>query len=91
LTLLEKLPAGTERDERDLRVGLGSVVMQTSGWGAPDVQAAYGRVRGLCEGRGPAQPLVSAIWHLWIYSMTRGEVGAAALWPINSSICRGAP
>lgn len=79
LALLEKLPACDERDEREvvLRVGLGSVVMQTSGWGAPEVQAAYARVRELSERRGPAQPLISALWHLWIYSITRGELDAA--------------
>jgi DNA-binding winged helix-turn-helix (wHTH) protein/predicted ATPase len=79
LALLDKLPASDGRDEREvaLRVGLGSVVMQTSGWGAPEVQAAYARVRELSEGRSPAQPLISALWHLWIYSITRGELGEA--------------
>ena len=79
LALLEKLPPGDDRDEREvsLRVGLGSVVMQTNGWGAPEVQAAYARVRELSEGRDTAQPLISALWHLWIYSTTRGELDEA--------------
>jgi DNA-binding winged helix-turn-helix (wHTH) protein/tetratricopeptide (TPR) repeat protein len=79
LALLDKLPRDDERDEREvsLRVGLGSIVMQTSGWGAPEVQAVYSRVRELSEGRGPGQPLISALWHLWIYSITRGELDEA--------------
>ena len=79
LALLEKLPGGDERDEREvaLRIGLGSVLMQTSGWGAPEVQAAYERVRELSEARGPAQPLLSALWNLWIYYITRGDLDEA--------------
>ena len=46
--------------------------------GRPEVQAAYARVRELSEGRDPAQPLLSALWHLWIYStITRGELDEA--------------
>lgn len=79
LALLDALPPGDERDEREvgLRVGLGSVVLQTRGWGDAEVQAVYERVRELSEDRGPASPLISARWHLWIYSITRGDLDAA--------------
>jgi predicted ATPase len=79
LEILEKLPAGDERDEREvaLQIGFGQVVMQTHGWGYPAVEATYTRVRQLSEGRGPGQPLLSALWHLWIYSATRGNLHGA--------------
>jgi DNA-binding winged helix-turn-helix (wHTH) protein/predicted ATPase len=79
LVLLDKLPAGDERDEREvaLRIGLGSVLMQTSGWGAPEVEAVYARVRELSEARGPGQPLLSALWNLWIFHITRGDLDEA--------------
>ncbi len=76
LAVLQKLPAGVERDEREvaLRIGLGSVLIQTSGWAAPEVQAGHARVRELLETRGPARPLLSALWHLWTFSLTHGDL-----------------
>jgi DNA-binding winged helix-turn-helix (wHTH) protein/tetratricopeptide (TPR) repeat protein len=79
LALLERLPAGDARDEREvaLRIGLGHVLMQTRGWGAPEVEAAYARVRELSEARGEARPLLPALWNLWIFSITRGDLDEA--------------
>jgi DNA-binding winged helix-turn-helix (wHTH) protein/predicted ATPase len=76
LTLLDKRPRSGERDEREvaLRIGLGNVLMQTVGWGALEVEAVYARVRELAEARGDEQPLVPALWNLWIYFITRGEL-----------------
>lgn len=76
LVLLERLPATAERDEREvaLRIGLGNVLMQTSGWGHPQVEAAYARVRELSEARGADRALLPALWNLWIYAIARGEV-----------------
>jgi hypothetical protein len=79
LAMLVKLPRNDARDAReiDLRTGLGSVVMQTQGWGAGDVEAEYQRVRELSETRGPGRPLLSALWNLWIFSMARAELDEA--------------
>jgi DNA-binding winged helix-turn-helix (wHTH) protein/predicted ATPase len=79
LTLLEKLPPGDARDEREvaLRTGLGSVVMQTEGWAAPEVEAAYARVRELSQARPASRPLQSALWNLWIFHAARGDLADA--------------
>ena len=76
LALLERLPASPGRDEREiaLRIGLGHVLMQTSGWGAPELDVVYARIRELAATRGSDPPLLSALWNLWIYSITRGEL-----------------
>jgi DNA-binding winged helix-turn-helix (wHTH) protein len=76
LALIERLPASADRDEHEvaLRIGLGHVLMQTRGWGAPEVQAAFARVRELSETRGGASRH-SALWNLWIYSTTCGKLG----------------
>ncbi len=91
IELLERLPASDERDEREvaLQIGFGQVVMQTHGWGYPAVEAAYTRVRHLSEARGPGQPLLSALWHLWIYTATRGDLdGARAFADRLSAVAR---
>jgi DNA-binding winged helix-turn-helix (wHTH) protein len=79
LGLLEKRPEGSGRDEREisLRVGLGDVLMQTRGWGAPEVEAEYARVRQLTEAQGPSKALLSAFWNLWIFYTTRGRLAEA--------------
>jgi predicted ATPase len=79
LSLLDRLPVGDERDQREmaLRVGLGTVLMQTSGWGAPDVQSTYERVRELSERRDHGRAALPALWNLWIYYVTRGELTEA--------------
>jgi DNA-binding winged helix-turn-helix (wHTH) protein len=79
LALLEKRAGGSGRDEREigLRVGLGDVLMQTRGWGAPEVEAEYARVRQLTEAQGPSRALLSAFWNLWIFYTTRGRLAEA--------------
>ena len=78
LELLERLPAGEVRDEREiaLQIGLGQVLMQTSGWGDRAVEAAYTRARHLSEAR-PGPSLFSALWNLWIFVITRGDLPEA--------------
>jgi DNA-binding winged helix-turn-helix (wHTH) protein/predicted ATPase len=78
LELLDRLPPGDDRDEREvaLQIGLGQVLMQTSGWGDRAVEAAYTRARQLSESR-PGPPLFSALWNLWIFCTTRGDLHQA--------------
>jgi predicted ATPase len=79
LSLVARLAAGEARDEREvaLQVGLGSVVMEARGWAAPEVEAAYARVRALAEARGGGRQLLPAVWNLWIFHTARGDLKEA--------------
>jgi DNA-binding winged helix-turn-helix (wHTH) protein/tetratricopeptide (TPR) repeat protein len=79
LDLLERLPSSDERDERELslQTGLGGVLMQISGWGAPAVATAYERVRELCQRRGATPHVFPALWNLWIFYTARVRLDAA--------------
>jgi predicted ATPase len=73
------LPASNERDEREvaLCIGLGSVLMEVRGWGAPEVEDAYARARELCQKHGTTQQLFPALWNLWIFYTGRGRLNKA--------------
>ncbi|MGH8187496.1 MAG: ATP-binding protein, partial [Steroidobacteraceae bacterium] len=79
LTLLQRLPESAERDEREiaLLIGLGSVLMQLQGWGAPEVEQAYARARELAGKHGALAQLFSANWNLWVAQVARGRVDQA--------------
>lgn len=79
LALLERLPPSEQRDAREvsLQIGLGNVLMQISGWGAPAVANAYERARALCERRGATPHIFPALWNLWIFYTARARLDAA--------------
>ena len=79
LTLLDTLPASTERDQREiaLRTAMGSVLMQMRGWGAPEVEETYGRARALCEKHGDSRQLFPTLWNLWVFHTTHGRLHTA--------------
>lgn len=79
LALLESEPPGRERNEREtaLRIGLGSAIMPTRGWGAPEVEEAFARARALCQGLGDTARLFPALWGLWLFYWGRGPLRAA--------------
>jgi DNA-binding winged helix-turn-helix (wHTH) protein/tetratricopeptide (TPR) repeat protein len=79
LSLLERQPAGKTRDERelDLLMGLGAVIMATSGFGAPEVEAAYSAARSLSQRIGDAPRLFPALWGQWLFYWGRGDVRTA--------------
>jgi predicted ATPase len=79
LELLEHLEPSAMRDELEINVqiGLGNVLMQTGGWAAADVQAAYTRVADLCRKQGVTQRLFPALWNLWVFNAARGEFDRA--------------
>jgi len=67
--LLERLPAGVERDRRELalRLRLGISLNVTHGYVSPEVRQNYDRARALCEHAGDERQLfevVSAIWYM---------------------------
>ena len=79
LALLERLPPSdeTEECELSLQVGLGGVLMQISGWGAPAVAQAYERARELCQRRGATPQVFPALWNLWIFYTAGARLDAA--------------
>jgi DNA-binding winged helix-turn-helix (wHTH) protein/predicted ATPase len=79
LSLIERLPLSDEREERELslQIGLGGVLMQISGWGAPAVAQAYERASELCHKRGATPHVFPALWNLWIFYSARARLDAA--------------
>jgi DNA-binding SARP family transcriptional activator/predicted ATPase len=65
LVLLETLRLSPERDSRELglQAVLGTSLVATEGYGAPEVESVYGRARHLCQllGRPPAPPILRGL------------------------------
>jgi DNA-binding winged helix-turn-helix (wHTH) protein/predicted ATPase len=77
--LLGTLPATPARAEQELslQMALGSQLMTIKGWGAPEVERAYGRARILCQEAGDTAQLFPALWGLWLSCWGRGELSQA--------------
>ena len=79
LGLLETLPEGSERRrlELGLQTSLGVSLIATRGYGAAEVEQAFGRGRELCRGMPESPPLFPALYGLRTFHMVRGEHQAA--------------
>jgi predicted ATPase/DNA-binding winged helix-turn-helix (wHTH) protein len=68
-----------ERAEREvaLAVALGGPLMAVRGRGAPEVEQAYTRAQELCARIGDTPQLFPAIWGLFLFRRSRGEVDRA--------------
>jgi DNA-binding winged helix-turn-helix (wHTH) protein/predicted ATPase len=79
LELLGRLPDDDRRAtaELDLRIGLGAATMALSGFGSPDVEAAYSRARGLSHRVSDARRF-PALFGLWLFYWGRGDLATAA-------------
>jgi predicted ATPase len=79
LELLGSQPTGAERTLREieLRIALGGPLMAVRGRGAPEVEEVYTRAQALCEQVDEAPGLFPAIWGLFLFRRSRGEIGAA--------------
>jgi tetratricopeptide (TPR) repeat protein len=66
--MLASLPQSPEcvRLELALQLALGPAVMATSGFRAPEADAAYRRARELAETLGNNRSLFAALWGLWL-------------------------
>ena len=62
--------------ELHLRIGLGAAAMALSGFGSPDVEAAYSRARSLSHRVGDAHRF-PALFGLWLFYWGRGDLAAA--------------
>jgi predicted ATPase/class 3 adenylate cyclase len=75
LELLQTLPDTLEhrKQELDVQVTLGRVLMATKGVGAPDTGAAYHRARELCQKVGETPQFFPVLGGLVIFYINRGE------------------
>jgi predicted ATPase len=79
LSLLQRLPDGRERVQREvlLRLAVGPALMAVKGWSAPEVERAYTRMRELCEQLGDPPELFPALYGLWLMHVLRGRLRTA--------------
>jgi predicted ATPase/type II secretory pathway predicted ATPase ExeA len=79
---LEMLAAQPDRaarveEEIAIRIALGAPLMAIKGRGAPDVEEVYLQAQALCERVGDTPPLFPALWGLFLFRRSRGEIAAA--------------
>jgi len=75
LELLKTLPDSPERVQQELGLllALGSPLMASKGYGAPEVGRVYARAGELCKQIGESPQLFLALSFLWSFDLTRGE------------------
>jgi transcriptional regulator with AAA-type ATPase domain/predicted ATPase len=75
LEMLATLPETSARlqDELTLRLALGTALIATKGWAAPEVVAAYTRARELCQQLGETPQLLPVLWGLATFYFVRAE------------------
>jgi class 3 adenylate cyclase/tetratricopeptide (TPR) repeat protein len=76
---IEMLPPSPDRlrDEIKNTVALGSVLIATRGFAAPEVRAIYSRANELCEKGGNARELLSSLGGLLTYYQVHGPLSEA--------------
>ncbi len=79
LELLKTLPETPERisQELTLQLALGTPLMATKGWAAPEVGHVYARARALCKEMGETPQLFPVLCGLWVFYQVRGEFSIA--------------
>jgi len=79
LELLTALPDTPERAQQELtlQIALGSVLVATKGYGAPEVEQAYTRARELCQQVGETPQLFPVLRGLYVVYGSRGELQLA--------------
>ena len=75
LALIDRLDAGTERDQRELglQVALGHALMTARGWAHPDTQAVWERARGLFDPSSDPQQAAAVYFGLTSDRLSRGD------------------
>lgn len=79
LELLKGLPDTVEHQRRELalQIALGTPLMATKGYGAPEADAAYARARELCDRVGDAAQLLPILYRQWAYHIVHPETRMA--------------
>jgi predicted ATPase len=75
LELLKVLPDTSERAQQELtlQITLGTPLIATKGYAAPDVESMYSRARELCRQVGETPQLFPVMWGLWAFYTARAE------------------
>jgi predicted ATPase/DNA-binding winged helix-turn-helix (wHTH) protein len=76
LELLKALPATPERAQQELllQTTLGSVLIATKGYAAPEVEQAYARARELCQQMGEAPELFRVLAGMHMFHRQKAEL-----------------
>jgi class 3 adenylate cyclase/predicted ATPase len=79
LEVLPRLSPTTDRmrTELEFQVSLGSAVLATRGWGAPEVEGIYARAQELCDAVGQTQRLFPVLWGITTFYLLRCHVQRA--------------
>jgi predicted ATPase len=79
LELLETRPQSPERDRQELqlRVGLGPALLSIKGFSAQEVAETYARARELCDQVEETSHLFPVTWGLWYTKLHRGQIDEA--------------
>src|SRR5262249_42948711 len=79
IELVASLPDTPERARKELalQITLGPALFSTKDWMAPDVEAAYTRAHVLCCELGESPDLFPALWGLFLFHISRGEIRTA--------------
>jgi len=79
LELLKTLPDTPEHTQQELalQTTLGSALIATTGWGAPEMEKAYARARELCQEMGETPQIFPVLIGLWIFYLARAEYKTA--------------
>ncbi len=79
LTLLKSQPESSERDrqELNLQVALGNVLIATKGYTSPDVEQTYSRARALCRQIGETPQLFPVLYGLWVFYFVQARYQSA--------------
>jgi predicted ATPase len=73
---LEALPDSPARKQQELGLQMvrGLAVRSVKGWAAPELEAAFGRARQLCQQLDDPPELFPALWNLTFFAMIRGDL-----------------
>ena len=79
LEVLKTLPATPERTQQELilHLALGEALQIIKGNAAPEVEHAYTQAHALCQQVGETPQLVTALFGLWRYYVTRSQLHTA--------------
>src|SRR4030095_7484588 len=82
LEVLARLPHSPERTQQELNLtlALGTSLVVTKGWAAPEVENVYAQARALCRRDGDTPQLFMALFGLYSFANVRAQYHTARQW-----------